>query len=318
MKAKALALAALMTVSAPAVAEPTVVASILPLHSLVANVMESVGTPVLLLKGAGSPHAYALKPSDAQALSDADRVFWVGPALEGFMEKLVEGLPPGTAIALAGRASITLLPQREGGVWKTPDNEDQTDHAQHGHRHGTAHVDDEGAHNPHIWLDPQNAARLVDVMVEELAVADPDNERTYRANGKAVTARLNALDRELRAKLEPVRNVPYVVFHDAYYYFEARYGMSPAGSISVNAERAPGVRRLYEIRGKILEADARCVFSEPQFEPRVVKTVIEGTSARSATLDPLGATLEPSADAYFTLLRRLAASLVTCLTRVGE
>lgn len=301
-----------------AFAAPSVVASIGPVHALVAGVMEGVGAPFLLIRGAASPHAYSLKPSEARAVAEAERLFWIGPPIESFLPRVIEGLAPGTSVALAESAGLTLLLPRDAGPWRAPAHDDsehreheQEHHDDHAH-HGHAHDD---AYDGHVWLDPANAARMAAAIAEELRAVDPANGPRYRANAAALEARLEALDRALRAALEPVRAVPYVVFHDAYHYFEARYDTNAVGAIVVNPERPPSARRLADIRARIVESGARCVFAEPQFPPRVVAAVVEGTEARSAVLDPLGAGLEPGADAYFSLMRALADSLVRCLSR---
>ena len=322
MRWLALGLIAVLFLPAGAFAAPAVVASIGPVHALVAGVMEGVGTPRLLIRGAGSPHAYALKPSEARAVAEADRLFWIGPPIESFLPRVIENLAPGTAVALAERADLTLLPPRAAGPWQTPAHDDHHEHEQE--RHGEEHEQDDHGHHDHahddaydghVWLDPANAARMVATIADELRAFDPANGPLYQANATALEARLEALDRALRAALEPVRAVPYVVFHDAYHYFEARYGTHAVGAIAVSPERPPSARRLSEIRARIVESDIRCVFAEPQYPARVVDAVVEGTGARSAVLDPLGADIAPGADSYFTLMHTLADSLVRCLSR---
>ena len=179
------------------------------------------------------------------------------------------------------------------------------DHAHEGHAHGHKDL--------HIWLDPQNAKRIVEAAVAELSEQDPAHAARYKSNGEAVLARLDALDKELASTMESIRELPFIVFHDAYHYFEDRYDLNAAGSITVSPERKPSAKRLSEIREKVADAGAVCVFSEPQFEPALVETVVEGTPARTGVLDPLGAEIEPGPDAYETLLRNLASSLQDCL-----
>lgn len=318
MRWLALGLIAVLFLPAGAFAAPAVVASIVPVHALVAGVMEGVGAPFLLLRGAASPHAYFLKPSEARAVAEAERLFWIGPPIESFLPRVIEGLAPGTSVALAERAGLTLLPPRDAGPWQAPVPDDR-EHREHEPEHHDDHAHHDHAHDDaydwHVWLDPANAARMAAAVADELRAVDPANGPRYRANAAALAARLETLDRALRAALEPVRAVPYVVFHDAYRYFEARYGTNAVGAITVNPERPPSARRLAEVRARIIESGARCVFAEPQFPPRVVAAIVEGTEARSAVLDPLGADLEPGADAYFSLMRALADSLVHCLSR---
>jgi zinc transport system substrate-binding protein len=271
-----------------------VVASIKPVHALVAGVMAGAGEPTLLVTGGRSPHAYALRPSEARALERADVVFWVGDALETFLEKPLRALSGDARIVALGEAQgVVLLAAGETGGERA-----------HGH----------GGVDMHIWLDPINAKAMVSAIAAALGDADPGRAAVYAANAERLRARLDRLDAELAADLAPVAGRRYVVFHDAYRYFEKRYRLSPAGAITVNPARQPGARTVRAIRSRIIDLGAVCVFGEPQFEPALVATVIEGTPARPAVLDPLGADLEPGVDAYFTLMRNLAKSLVGCLT----
>ncbi|MBP2297571.1 zinc ABC transporter substrate-binding protein [Azospirillum picis] len=315
------AMAALcLTAALPARAEaPKVVVSIKPIHSLVASVMHGVGEPMLLVRGGASPHSYAMKPSDAKALSAAGLVVWVGPELEGFLEKpLAANATRARRLTLMELKGLTLLETREGGAWEAHDH----GHEGHGHEghgpEGQAH----GGHgdgeeheelNSHIWLDPANARAIVTATAETLADADPADAETYRSNAERTIQALDALDRELKATLAPVKDRPFVVFHDAYQYFEARYDLSAVGSITVSPDRRPSAKRLSAIRAKIAGLGAACVFAEPQFEPALVQTVVEGTKARTGVLDPEGAGLPEGEALYPTLLRTLAASLRGCL-----
>ncbi|WP_029010903.1 zinc ABC transporter substrate-binding protein ZnuA [Azospirillum halopraeferens] len=313
-------LAALLLTTAPVLADaPRVVASVKPLHSLVSSVMQGVGEPGLVVRGGASPHTYNLRPSDARALEQAQVVFWFGEGLEGFLEKPLSGLAgKARVVELMDAPGVTLLEAREGGAWESHDHG-------HGHSHGHSHKGhshardhkagdhDHDAMNAHLWLDPANARAMVAVIAGTLAEADPANAAAYRANAEATTARLDALDAELAALLAPVKDKPFVVFHDAYPYLEARYGLSAVGAITVNPEQRPSAKRLKEIRTRISGLGPVCVFSEPQFEPKLVATIVEGTGARTGVLDPLGADIAAGPDLYPTLLRNLAASLAGCL-----
>jgi zinc transport system substrate-binding protein len=285
--------------SRSAAAAPDVVVAIKPIHSLVAGVMAGVGEPALIVSGGVSPHEYALKPSDAARLERADVVFWIGPIFEGFLTKPLAALARKAEIVELDRApGVTLLPAREGGAWEA-DN----------HHHAASGLEEDG----HLWLDPANATAIVRHAVARLSARDPAKAARYAANGAALLERIAALDARLRAKLAPVKAVPFVVFHDAYQYLERRYGLAAIGSITVAPEHVPGAQRLRTIRGKIMALDARCVFSEPPFTPRLVDTVIAGTAARTGALDPEGAALAPGADLYFQLMDGLADGLVRCL-----
>lgn len=267
----------------PAAAEeagPRVVVTLKPLHSLVAGVMEGIGAPELV--GGGSPHGATLRPSEARALAAADLVFWTGTALEG---ALARGI-----VRLAEDARVIALKDLPGAV-----------------------VRGEGEIDGHMWLDPQNARVVVDAAVAALGALDPARAETYVRNGVEVAARLDALDSRLALRLEPVSTVPYVVMHDAYRYFERRYGLASLGAIAVSPERPPGARRLAELRRRMVESGARCVFAEPGIEPAHARALAAETGARLGRLDPLGAAHAPGPAAYFTLMEQLADNLIACL-----
>jgi zinc transport system substrate-binding protein len=197
---------------------------------------------------------------------------------------------------------MKLLPAREGGVWGEHDHDA---HDTHQHGHGT--VDN------HLWLAPHNARRTVAAVADELARLDPDNAGRYRANAERLTDRIDSQEQRLSEQLAPYREQPYIVFHDAYHYFEAAFGLHPAGAITVSPEKRPGARRLIEIRRSIRDSGARCVFSEPQFRPDIVEVVLEDTAARHGVLDPLGGELEPGEALWFELMQGLADNLQACL-----
>lgn len=286
-------------------AAPRVVASIPPIHSLVAGVMQGIAEPTLLVPATASAHTHSLRPSEARALSEADLVFWIGPIYETFLEKPLGALArPGTLVRLMDAADLILRDARGGGAWESHA------HDGHGRDHGHRHDD---AVDGHLFLDPRNAKAMAMAIAAALSAADGDNAAHYRANAAALAARLDALDAELAATLAPVREKPFIVFHDAYQYFEARYGLKGIGSITVSPERQPGARRLQTLRRKIGELRAVCVFAEPQFEPGLLQTLIAGTNAKTGTLDYLGADVASGPDAYFTTMRALARSLAACL-----
>lgn len=297
----------------------SVVVSIKPLHALVAGVMAGAGAPKLLLEGGQSPHTYTLKPSDAHALAQADAVFWIGPALEGFLAKPIAALPRSSVrVALSEAAGVRLLPIRESGAWEPHPHGDTHGDAHHAAgegNHGHEH-DHDGAdqyRDPHLWLDPGNAQAMVDAIEAALAQARPADAATFHRNATDLKARLARLDSALASQLAGLKGRPYIVYHDAYQYLEARYGLSPAGAITLDPDRPVSAKRIAEIRAKITATGTACVFAEPQFPPAILATVVEGTGARTGLLDPLGTDLSPGPDAYFTLLDGLARSLVACL-----
>ena len=330
----------LFTSTAVAAADIKVVASIKPVHSLVASVMQDVNEPSLLVKGAGSPHTYSLKPSQAKELQAADIVFWMSHDLEAFLENSIESIAKNAkVVSLMDSHGLMKLNFREGGAFDAHDHghdnhgDDKHDdhgddkHDDHGHDkhddHGDDKHDDHGhdKHNehghdevdPHVWLDPQNAKSLIHEIEEHLAEIDPSNAAKYEANAKTVMKKLDVLTEEIEADLKPIRDRGYVVFHDAYQYFEKRFGLSAVGSITVSPEVLPGAERVSELRDKVKSLDASCVFSEPQFEPKLVKTITENTDAGTGVLDPLGANIKDGPELYFTLIRNMAKSFKDCL-----
>ncbi len=301
----------------PAAAAPKVVVSIKPLHSLATGVMAGVGAPELLLKGAATPHSYAMKPSDVRSLLRADLVIWVGAGMESFLSKPIRSLSSRKVLELHKAQGVTLLKAREGGIW-----EPEAD-AGHGYGHGNGHGHNttgekkdahaHGAHDMHIWLSPANAKAMTAAIAAALSKTDPDNAARYAANAARLTARIETHDAAIAARLAPVKDKPFIVFHDAYQFFEKHYGLAAAGSITVTPDRKPSPRRLYTIRKRILEQKVRCVFNEPQFPPALVATVIDGTPARTAVLDPLGASLPAGEEVWFGLMSGLADEISGCL-----
>ena len=318
---------------------PNVVVSIKPIHSLVSAIMQGVGEPSLIVEGAASPHTYSLKPSNAAALQDADVIFWVGHGLEAFLEKPLESLGgKATVVELEDAPGLEKLPFREGGPFEahTHEGEEGHDHAHEGHSHDTDGHDhakeaeghehgEEAGHeghehgevDMHLWLSPENARAIAAEAAKVLAEKDPANAEAYNRNLAGLNEKLAALDKELAETVAPIKDKPFIVFHDAYQYFEHHYGVLAAGSITVSPETLPGAERLTQIRDKVKTLGATCVFAEPQFEPKLVNVVIEGTPAKSGTLDPEAATLDPGPDLYFTLMKSIATSLRDCLGKHG-
>lgn len=292
-------------------AEPRVAASIKPVHALVAGVMQGVGTPQLLVPGAASPHDYSLRPSDARAINQADVVFWIGPDLESFLVKPLANAKQARSVTMMDVSGVTVLPLREGGAWEPHQHgHDEHDH-DHNHRRSGGQ---DASRDAHVWLDPVNATAMVQRIVAVLGEVDAPHRADYERNGAALAERLDRLNQQLAAELEPVKHQPYLVFHDAYQYFERRYGLNAVGSVVLDPERRPGAKRVAEIQARIRDLKVRCVFSEPQFQPALVDTIIAGGDVRRGVLDPLGAELPAGPDAYFLLLQGLSGSLRSCLS----
>jgi len=288
-------------------AAPQVAASIKPVHSLVAGVMGDLAAPELLISGGSSPHTARLTPSEAGLLESADLVVWVGSALETSLARPIRNIvAPARSLELLHAPGVTLLRTRTGGVWDGDGHgHDQAEHENEEHEDETAASDGKVQTSPgaatdtHLWLDPDNAKAMVDAIAARLMEIDPDNAKVYTANAEATKA--------------AIAGRPFVVFHDAYQYLERHYGLNAAGAITLSPDRAPGARRVYEIRRTLAERNVRCVFREPQFAPDLVDTIVEDTGVRVGVLDPLGAELPPGPEAYPQLLTALGRSLRDCL-----
>jgi len=287
-------------------AEPLqVAASIKPIHSLVAGVMADIGTPALLVSGAASPHTYALKPSEAQKVANADVIFYVGPQFELFLRKPLKTVNA-KVLPLGDLPQVLRRPVRAGGLWERGFAAVPAEDADTDHHHGDT--------DAHVWLDVQNAVVMVNAIADALSQADSYNADRYRRNAGTVIARLDRLDSDLGAMLLPVADRPFFVFHDAYQYFAKRYELYEAGTITVSPERPPGARRVAAMTSAISRIGVVCVFSEPQFESGLVDTIIAGTPARHGTLDAEGGAALPGPDHYFHLMRDLGTGLAGCLS----
>jgi zinc transport system substrate-binding protein len=299
-----LATLALFACTSTAMADVKVMTSIKPLHSLVASVMAGVGSPGLLVSGANSPHTYTLKPSDAAALQQAQVIFWIGHELEAFMEKPVAALGgKAKVVSLLDAEGIKTIAIREGNNFEAHDHGDEEHH-----EHGNDEMD------AHIWLDPDNAKAIVTTVAETLSQADAANAAVYKANAEKTIVAIEQMKIEIAATLAPAKGKPFIVFHDAYHYFEKSFGIEAAGAISINPENPPGAKAITDIRQRIADGKVQCVFAEPQFDKKLVDVILEGSSVKSGTLDPEGATLDPSPDLYAQVMRGIAENLALCLT----
>ncbi|MCP4383523.1 MAG: zinc ABC transporter solute-binding protein [Hyphomicrobiales bacterium] len=296
-------------------AAPDVVVSIKPIHSLVAGVMAGVGEPVLIMDGAGSPHTYSLRPSQAADLQNADIVFQVGKQLEAFLAKPIRTVGANAkVIALIDSPGLSTLPFRHADDFAGVAHQDvdRDEEATAGNLDERDH--DHGSIDPHIWLDPQNAKALVSEIQRILTETDPDNAENYATNAAALKIRLDQLIADVEVALAPVAGRSFVAFHDAYRYFENRFGVHAAGTVTVSPEVMPGAARLAEIRERIGALSTTCVFAEPQFTPKLVTIVTEGSAAMAGVLDPLGTTLEAGPDHYFKLIEAMAQAMRDCLS----
>ena len=318
----------LFTFFVPANADIKVVASIKPIHSLASYLMNGVAKPDLIVDGYASPHGFAMKPSHAKMLQNADLIFWVGEDVENFLEKPLGSIAKkAEKIELMQIKGLQVLKFRERNIFDDhddhghDDHDKKADHDSHAKKedhddHGKKedHDDHEGhaqgEFDPHIWLDPINAKVILNEMVEHLIENDPKNEAKYKSNLDKALKDIDKLTIDVMTELS--NSVSSIVFHDAYQYFEKRFNVNILGAFTVNTDVMPGAEQLAEIREIIEHDKVACVFSEPQFNPDIIKAVAKDMNIKTGVIDPLGATLNPGKDLYFSLIKNMSASFKGC------
>ena len=337
-----LSILSLMSFITPVNADVKVVTSIKPIHSLASYLMDGVGKPDLIVDGYASPHGFSMKPSHAKMLQNADIIFWVGEGMENFLEKPLSSIAKkAEKIELMEIKGLNVLKFRERNIFdehdhdhghddhaKKEDDHDDHDHdkkeKEHGHDdhgHDDEHKEDghddhgheghaHGEYDPHIWLDPMNAKVILSEMAEHLIENDQKNEAKYKENLKKAHNDLDKLTKKVKSELN--KDFKSIVFHDAYQYFEKRFGINILGAFTVNTDVMPGAEQLAEIREIIEHDKVSCVFSEPQFNPDIIKAVAKDTNIATGVIDPLGATLNPGKNLYFDLIGNMSKSFKGC------
>ena len=328
-----LSILSFLTFFTSANAEIKVVTSIKPIHSLASYLMEGVGSPDLIVDGYASPHGFALKPSHAKMLQEADLIFWVGEGLENFLEKPLKSIAKkAEKIELMEIKGLNKLKFRERNIFEGHDDHghDEDGHDDHGqqeeghddhghddHGHEEDGHDDHGheghAHgeyDPHIWLDPANAKTILNEMVEHLIENDEKNASIYKSNLDKALKDIDKLISDVNSELN--QNISFIVFHDAYQYFENRFNVKVLGAFTVNTDVMPGAEQLSEIREIIEHDKVGCIFSEPQFNPDIINAVAKDMDIKTGVLDPLGATLDPGKGLYFKLIKNMSNSFKGC------
>ncbi|GAA3861322.1 zinc ABC transporter substrate-binding protein [Celeribacter arenosi] len=294
---------------------PKVVTDVAPVHSLVAQIMQGVGEPDVLLPPGASPHDFSLKPSQARTLQNADLIVWVGPDLAPWLGGVLGNVAQSAdMVTLSDAAGTRVLPYRDEALFDDEEHDDygHETHDDHGHEAHDGHD-----HDPHMWLDPENAKVWLVAIAEAMSEMDPENASTYKANAQTATDRIDETAVAIAKALAPVAEKRFVVFHDAYQYFEARFGLHSAGAISLGDAQSPSPSRIAQIRDAITDAQISCVFAEPQFSSSLVKTVSQGNHINVSILDPLGVDLEIGPSFYTQLLMEMTTSIVSCLQEVG-
>ena len=328
-----LTILSLVSFITPVNAEVKVVTSIKPLHSLASYLMDGVGKPDLIVDGYASPHGFSMKPSHAKMLQDADLIFWVGEDLENFLEKPLNSIAKkAEKIELMDIKGLNVLSFRERNIFdehddhddheghakkKKDDHDDHDDHEGHTKKKKDDHDDHDdheghghGEYDPHIWLDPINAKVILKEMTEHLIENDSKNASTYKSNLDKALKDIDKLTMNVMTELN--QSVSSIVFHDAYQYFEKRFNVNILGAFTVNTDVMPGAEQLAQIREIIEHDKVSCVFSEPQFNPDIIKAVAKDMNIKTGVIDPLGATLDPGKDLYFDLIRNMSASFKGC------
>ena len=306
-----------------ALAKPVIATSIKPVSMVVAAIAGDKADIQQIVSSTASPHDFAMRPSDLKKILKADTVVWVGESLERFLEKPLENAGKEDSsiewLALDGMALHNFAKEHhdEDEAEKSHDDHDHEAHDDHDHEEHGDHEGHEGHHHdgvdPHVWLSPDNARVLAKAVTARLVSLDSENAEYYKENLASFEKGLSAKDAEIRKALNKVNKVPYIVFHDGYSYFEQHYGLSHAGEITVSPERKPGAKKVAEIRHEIQEHKVQCVFSEPQFSPAIVKTLLDGTDVKTAPLDPLGSKVKMGTNAYFSFLDSLSGQFLSCL-----
>ena len=311
-----LTILSLVSFITPVNAEVKVVTSIKPLHSLASYLMDGVGKPDLIVDGYASPHGFSMKPSHAKMLQDADLIFWVGEDLENFLEKPLNSIAKkAEKIELMDIKGLNVLSFRERNIFdehddhddheghakkKKDDHDDHDDHEGHGH----------GEYDPHIWLDPINAKVILKEMTEHLIENDSKNASTYKSNLDKALKDIDKLTMNVMTELN--QSVSSIVFHDAYQYFEKRFGVSTAGALTLNPDVLPGAKQIADVQDLISDKGIKCIFSEPQYNPKIIETLASDMKISTGILDPLGANLDKGNTMYEELIKKISNSIKNC------
>ena len=318
-----------------------VISTIQPINSLVSAVIGNTGKTISIIPAEQSPHDFKLRPSDVKVLQNGNIIFYVSNHLESSVTKVFKNLPKNIKlINLMEESGINHLAIRDNAAWERHDHhgddhddhdkhgkkhddhddhdkhgkkhDDHDDHDKHGKKHDD-HDDHEKEDDVHIWLSPDNAIKIVQKVNKVLSLYFPENSKIYNENTTKFIDKIRNLKMELIKELSPIKNKPYIVFHDAYQYFEKTFELNAVGSVALEGDIASSPKQISIIKDKIVKSKASCVFQEPQFDSKLVKIVVEGTDAKIGTLDPLGVNISENKDFYLQLLTNMTKSLKECL-----
>ena len=306
-----------------------VISTIQPINSLVSAVIGNTGKSITIIPSEQSPHDFKLKPSDVKVLQNGNIIFYVSNHLESSITKVFKNLTKNIKlINLMEESGVNHLAIRDNDAWERHDHhghddhddhdkhgkkhDDHDDHDKHGKKHDD-HDDHEKEDDVHVWLSPDNAIKIVQKVNKVLSLYFPENSKIYNDNTTKFIDKIRNLKMELVKELSPIKNKPYIVFHDAYQYFEKTFELNAVGSVALEGDIASSPKQISLIKDKIVKSKALCVFQEPQFDSKLVKIVVEGTDAKIGTLDPLGVNISENKDFYLQLITNMAKSLKECL-----
>lgn len=253
-------------------------------------------------------------------LQQADMIVRIGPVFETFLDTPIATLSEDARVLAALELPLPVVLRYDEPL-------DHGDAAGDGHTHEEdeggrgqedGHADDHGhAHDggvdPHVWLEPANAAAIARAVAGELAALDPERAATYRANAETFAASLADLREELADRLAPVRERGFASAHDAFRYFAHAFDLRYAGAFALDPEVPAGAASHAALVRRIAAGEVACIAVEPQFEPAALTRLARETGVAVAVLDPLGAGLAPGPGLYFELLRRNVEELAGCL-----
>lgn len=310
--AAALALS-IFTASTSAMAGTRVVTSLKPIELLVRAVAPDDVTVTTLVQPGASPHSYTMKPSQRQALEQADAIFWVGPELETFLARLLGG------DEFRNRTYSLMHGEDVPEVDADTDHGDHHDsgHDDHGHAKETANGHDEHDHgdgeDPHIWLDPALALSMARDIKRVLAQQDGADPAELDANLASFERRLSAAETDIMARLKPMEGVDLFTYHDAFTGFLEHYGLHLSGILTLNPELSPGARHIAEVQQKLQAANQPCLLTEPQFNRQWWRSITEGLEITFSTWDPLATDIASDRNGYIAFQHGLAEAVIRCL-----
>ena len=293
-----------------------VITTIQPINSLVSSVIGNTGKTISLIPSQVSPHEYKLKPSDIKKLQNANIIFFVSHHLETRMTKVFKNLPKNIKIInLMENSGIKNLAIRDNQAWERNDHQHKNEVKDRHYKYSKKHNDHnhyEKEDDVHIWLSPDNAVKIIQKVNKELSLIFPENDQIFKQNANQMITKIKQLKIELKNELSSIRDKPYVVFHDAYQYFENRFGVSSAGALTLNPDVLPGAKQIDAIQDLIQDKNIKCIFSEPQYNPKIIETLAADMKISTGIMDPLGAFIDQGPEMYQNLILDIANSLKDC------